>query len=85
VSQSPEPFASYHSAPEPFASCHSERSEESHSAQDRLRQGEESRSAQAKLREGEAWQSYPSVIASGAWQSQESKTQKSKGKMTEQK
>jgi len=59
-------------SPEPFASCHSERSEESHSAQDRLR-------------EGEAWQSYPSVIASGAKQYQQSKTQKSKGKMTEQK
>ena len=27
----------------PFASCHSERSEESHSAQDRLREGEGSR------------------------------------------
>jgi len=34
----PEPFAFCHSAP--FASCHSERSEESHTAQSKLREGE---------------------------------------------
>ena len=31
----------------PFASCHSERSEESHSAQDRLREGEGARNDRA--------------------------------------
>jgi len=33
----------------PFASCHSERSEESHSAQDRLREGEGSRHDRAAI------------------------------------
>ena len=37
---------------EPFASCHSERSEESHTAQGKLRKGEESYIAQDGLREG---------------------------------
>jgi tRNA-specific 2-thiouridylase len=50
VSCHPEPFATCHS--EPFTTCHSERSEESNSAQGRLR--EESRDARDKLRAGEA-------------------------------
>lgn len=46
-----EPFASCHFDTEPFVFSHYERSEESGATQGKLREGEESHSAQDRLRE----------------------------------